>query len=275
MHGSRLLRVAAPAALLLLAAGCGSKASSAGPLTTAPSGTTVAGATQSTVAGDGQGGPGGGGGNRARLANLTPAEQAGLKIYAQCLVDQGISSPILTRIAAGQFGGRPTTTTVAGQAPASTVAGGDQGGGGFGGGQGGGGQGGGGFGGPPVSIDATKLKAATDACATKAVAGIDITTFLQGRGGGGGGQFGQAIQAYLSCLKDHGYVPATTTTAPGATTTTVAGQPPRANRGGFGAIDQNDPAYKAADATCHALLPANFGQGGPGGANASTTTTVA
>jgi hypothetical protein len=94
---------------------------------------------------------------------------------------------------------------------------------------------------------------------------------LRPKGGFGGGRFGggtganaQALQAYRSCLSDHGI------TLPaggfggrrngGSTTTTVAGAPVPTT------IDRNSPAYQAAAQACQALMPAGFG--------GSTTTTV-
>jgi hypothetical protein len=87
-----------------------------------------------------------------------------------------------------------------------------------------------------------------------------------GRGGFGGGNAAnsQALQAYRSCLSDHGV------TLPaggfgrrngGSTTTTVAGAPVPTT------IDRNSPTYQAAAQACAALAPQGFG--------GSTTTTVA
>jgi hypothetical protein len=91
----------------------------------------------------------------------------------------------------------------------------------------------------PAGVTQAAYDAAQTACRDKLPTGA----FGGGRGGQGGAG-SPAIQAYLSCLKDHGVqVP-----------TTVAGQP---GGGGMGAIDRNSPAFQSANATCSALLPAN------------------
>jgi hypothetical protein len=90
---------------------------------------------------------------------------------------------------------------------------------------------------PPAGVDATKYKAALDACMSK----------LPARGANGPDS--SAFQAYRSCLKDHGV------TFPAA-----------GGSGGAG-INRNDPKVKAALATCQPLLPT-------GGFGRSTTTTT-
>lgn len=123
----------------------------------------------------------------------------------------------------------------------------DAGAGGNGGGLPPGGFGGGGFGGTPQSlpkgVTASQYAAAQKACASKLPSG--------GFPGGGTGG-GQAFQAYLSCLRDHGVA-----NSGGASPTTAVGasrSQPTFNR--------NDPKFAAANKVCQALLP-----------NRSTTTT--
>lgn len=67
----------------------------------------------------------------------------------------------------------------------------------------------------------------------------------------------QQLDAYLSCLKDHGV------TVPDQTATTDPNQPRTR-------IDQNDPTVIEANKICGVLRPT----GGPGGGQGSTTTTV-
>jgi hypothetical protein len=90
---------------------------------------------------------------------------------------------------------------------------------------------------PPAGVDATRYKAALDACMSK----------LPTRGADAPNN--SAFQAYRSCLKDHGVTL------------------PTAGGSGAGAINRNDPKVKAAFATCQPLLPA-------GGFGRSTTTTT-
>jgi hypothetical protein len=71
-----------------------------------------------------------------------------------------------------------------------------------------------------------------------------------------GGANSQALQAYLSCLSDHGVTVPTTTSGSSASGTRASGSVLNAVR--------NDPKFAAANQTCRALLPT------PGG---STTTT--
>ena len=103
-----------------------------------------------------------------------------------------------------------------------------------------------GSGGPAISIpgvSAQQLQAAMSACGSKLPSG--------GFGGGAGNS--QALQAYLSCLKDHGV------TVP----TSTSGTTPRGQGSVLGAV-RSQPKFAAANKVCQALLP-TFG--------ASTTTT--
>lgn len=158
-------------------------------------------------------------------AGGTNPNAAALTAYRTCLTDHGVTLPT-----------RPTTATVAGAAPATTVAG-----------QGRGANGG--FAGGIQAIMADPAnKTAVDACASLVPAG--------GFGQGGQGRApnparAAARQAYYSCLSDNGV------TVP----TTVAGGPPVS-------IDQTAPAFAAANAKCQALLPART-------PNSSSSTTVA
>lgn len=106
--------------------------------------------------------------------------------------------------------------------------------------------GGNGGGGPSISIpgvNTQQLQAAMSACRSKLPSG----------GFGGGAANSQALQAYLSCLKDHGV------TVPTSTSGTTPGGPGSA----LGAV-RSQPKFAAANKVCQALLP-TFG--------ASTTTT--
>jgi hypothetical protein len=73
------------------------------------------------------------------------------------------------------------------------------------------------------------------------------------RPSGGNGGNSSAIQAYVSCLADHGVAVSTTTstTAKAGTTnsTGAAGRRPPS-------FDRNDPAFAAADQACAPLRPA-------------------
>jgi hypothetical protein len=80
----------------------------------------------------------------------------------------------------------------------------------------------------PPGVDQAKVAAARLACES-----------LQPANRGANGPQGQAFQAYASCMKDHGV--------------TVAGGGPG---GGPGGPDREDPAFKAADAICAPLRPA-------------------
>jgi hypothetical protein len=155
------------------------------------------------------------------------AGAAGFQAYRACLSQHGVDLPARAR-----------TGT-----PPSTGAGGGQGGGPPGG-FGGGGLGGGGLGGTPPSlpkgVTAAQFAAAQKACASKLPAG--------GQRGAGGGA---ALQAYVSCLRDHGV------TVSGSTSATTTAGAPRPT------FDRNDPKFAAANKVCQALLP-----------NRTTTTTA-
>ena len=79
----------------------------------------------------------------------------------------------------------------------------------------------------PPGVDASTFEAARQACQSQLPA--------NGGPGGPGGQNSSAFQAYTSCLKDHGV------TLPA--------------NGGFGGVNRDDPAFKAADAVCAPLRP--------------------
>jgi hypothetical protein len=112
----------------------------------------------------------------------------------------------------------------------------------------GGGSGGGGGGLQSIVTDPAN-KSAVDAC--QSLLPVNGLTAGFGNGGAANPARAAARQAYDSCLADNGVV----------VPTTVAGGPPPS-------IDQNDPAFAAANAKCAVLLPAR-------GTNGSTTTTVA
>lgn len=95
--------------------------------------------------------------------------------------------------------------------------------------------------GPPSSVDAA-TQAAFQACASLRPA----------NGFRGNGANSQAMQAYVSCLKDNGVQVAGTTAS--------SGPPP--------SFDRSSPAFAAADAKCHVLLPERP-------ARTTTTTTAA
>lgn len=182
---------------------------------------------------------GGGGSASASSTTTTTTPGRGFRnaAFTSCLKQHGVTLP------AGSFGGRRPN----GASGASGASGG-------GGRQfGGGGGGGGGFfggGGPAISIpgvSASKVQAAFSACRSTLPSG--------GRFGGGGfgGANPAALQAYLSCLRDHGVTVPTTTSG---TTPGRSGSVLRAVR--------NSPKFAAANKTCQVLLP-TFG--------ATTTTT--
>lgn len=112
---------------------------------------------------------------------------------------------------------------------------------------GGGGPGGGGT---PNSIPGLTAaqQSALNACRSQLPSG--------GRNGPGGGANSQALQAYLSCLSDHGVTVPTTTSGSSTSGIGASGSVLNAVR--------SDPKFAAANQTCRALLPT------PGG---STTTT--
>jgi hypothetical protein len=78
----------------------------------------------------------------------------------------------------------------------------------------------------PPGVDAAAFQAARDAC----------KSLMPGPGANGPGAQSGAFQAYASCLKDHGI------TLP--------------DNGGFGGVNRDDPAFKAADTICAPLRPA-------------------
>lgn len=82
----------------------------------------------------------------------------------------------------------------------------------------------------PPGVDASTFEAARQACQSQLPADRG-----NGGPGGPGGQDSSAFQAYTSCLKDHGV------TLPA--------------NGGFGGVNRDDPAFKAADAVCAPLRP--------------------
>ena len=226
----RRLTVVALGAAALLAA-CGG---SNGPTNAAASPTSVATPTESTatttsttVAGDGSG----------------TDRRAQLQAWRDCLSQHGVTLPTFTGGDPGSQGGPPPSdgatppsgvpngstpngSTPTGSAPA----------------------GGPGQGGPGGNIGSI-VQDPANAAAVQACASLQPQAGF-GTGGQGGGQRGQAMQAYLSCLKDHGVeVP-----------TTVAGGPPVS-------IDRNAAGFAAANEVCQALLPQRT--------NGSTTSTVA
>ncbi len=96
----------------------------------------------------------------------------------------------------------------------------------------------------PKGVTQSQFDAAEKACASKRPTG--------GFGGGGGAGGQAAIQAYVSCLSDHG-VKVTSSSA----ATTAAGAAPTPQ------FDRSDPKFAAANKVCRALLPSG----------ATTTTT--
>jgi hypothetical protein len=142
-------------------------------------------------------------------ASASASASAGLQqmaAYRQCLSQHGVTLP-------ARPSGRPS------------------------GGPGGGGFGGGGFGGG-ASADPTRQKA-MQACAS-------LRPRFNGRGGGRGGFNSTAMQAFTSCLKDHGVVL------------------PSASPGGRGlrGLNTADPKTAQAYQTCRVLLPQR-GSGSP------------
>ena len=153
---------------------------------------------------------------------------AALTAFRTCMSSHGVTLP--TRVRIGSPNGGPPGSTP-GETRPSGASGGLGGGFGFG---------GGGdlvnrFSTPPAGVDPTKYAAALAACkSTLPTRGSVINN--------------SAVQAYRSCLSDHGVTLPTT--------------------GGAGSINRNDPKVAAAMKTCQALLPA-------GGFGRATTTTVA
>lgn len=193
----------------------------------------------------------GGGGSSPKVSAATTTTTAGRggfrnAAFTSCLKQHGITLP------AGGFGGRRPRAGGTGSTGATGASG-----------SGGRFRGGGGFGGPPISIpgvSAAKVQTALSACRSQLPNG--------GRFGGGGNGFVNpaALQAYLSCLRDHGVTVPTTTSGPAPTGTgspgSVTGRPGSELR-----AVRNDPKFAAANKTCQVLLPARGG--------ATTTTTVA
>jgi hypothetical protein len=216
---------------------------------------------------------------------MTDEQRAQLKTYADCLSSHGVTIPRLERIAQGNgqrpTGGAPTNGSSLPNAGAPN------------GGARNGGTPNGGT--PPSTIDQAAFTAADAACAADRPAGIDVQQLVRGFGGGPGGQGAagfQQLQAYFSCLSDHGVKTpdfsqrqrgtgtngtAAKGTGPNGAAPTgsaPAGTPGGANgsggpRGGFLDSVRNDPNFAAADQICHALLPAGFGNSTP-----STTATT-
>ncbi len=140
--------------------------------------------------------------------------QQAMKAYTDCLSQHGVTLP----------SGRPTGVRPSGSPGA--------GGGGYG----------GGFGG--ASADPSR-KAATQACASLRPQG-------NGQGRGGGGFNSTAMQAFVSCMKDHGVtVPAT---------------------GGIRSLNTADPATADAFKICQPLMPARSSADPSSGATAEATT---
>jgi hypothetical protein len=178
-----------------------------------------------------------GGGGSANASSTTTTTTAGRGFqsaaFTNCLKQHGVTLP------AGGFGGRrPDAGTGGTGGPGGT--GGTPGTGGFRGG-----------GGPAISIpgvSASQIQTAFSACRSQLPNG--------GRFGGGGFGGGNpaALQAYLSCLRDHGVTIPTTTSG---STPARPGSELRAVR--------NSPNFAAANKTCQVLLPTS---------GSSTTTTT-
>jgi hypothetical protein len=123
-------------------------------------------------------------------------------------------------------------------------------GGGFGGGSGGGGTG---------SSNNSKLQQAMQACASLRPSFGSGGGGFGGGGSGGGGAFGQAIQAFRSCMSSHGEtIPATRPTSPPA-----AGSSP-ADRF-LNGLNPGNPKVAAALKACESKLPSFTGGGGAAG----------
>lgn len=154
-------------------------------------------------------GCGGGGGNSSAAATNTSAAGGDTNAFRDCLKEHGVDLPDnLGQGAPGQ--GQPPN---GGQPPTGQQGG-----------------------GPPFG-DNPKFQEALNACQDKAPAG-----------GFGGPRGSQELQAYTSCLRDHGVdVP-----DPSSSTSTSTGQstPPPT-------FDRNDPDFAAANEACQALLPSS------------------
>ncbi|WP_329366775.1 hypothetical protein OG896_18290 [Streptomyces sp. NBC_00669] len=154
-----------------------------------------------------------------------------MEAYRQCLSQHGVNLPTFKRPSGGaRPSGRPSGD------PSGRPSGGYRG--GFGGGFGG-------IGG--ASPDAATQKA-LKACASK-----QPKFPGGGPGGANGGADASAIQAFTSCLKDHGVT--LPTPSPDASPSAGNG---RGGYGGFGAIrnlNTADPKTAKAYATCKPLLP--------------------
>lgn len=87
---------------------------------------------------------------------------------------------------------------------------------------------------PPGSRPSTSLPTGTDQAAVQAARDACKALVPADRPNGPGMQTG-AFQAYASCLKDHGVV--------------------LPDGGGFGGVNRDDAAFKAADAVCAPLRP--------------------
>jgi hypothetical protein len=186
----------------------------------------------------------------AGTTTTTNANQARFAAYTACLKAHGVANPQSFGGFGGLRGGQgnrpPGQDPQAGpngQSPEGQAQGGQA--------QGGQAQGGSTPSTPRTTLapaERAKLQAARQACQDKLPAG-------------GANPGGQAFQAYLSCLRDHG-VPVPTTAAAGASQGAAGPGGP----GGRPAIDRNNPAFATANQVCAPLLPNR----GPG----VTTTTV-
>ena len=202
------LLVGPAVALSVAVAACGGGTTTSGATpTTARSSKTAAGATKTS----------------------TPAGQAAMTKYVQCLTSHGV--PANAAGGFGAFGGRRGTgstsgSTVPGSQPTGTRPAGTR---------------------PTIPA---QYQAAFQACRSLRPTGA----------GFGGGAFNSAqFAAYRNCLKLHGVtLPTTPTTKPGQT------PPPGGTRGGLGAggafgPQANTPAFQQARQACASLLPARTG----------------
>jgi hypothetical protein len=182
------------------------------------SGSSAGASTSTTTAPAGQAGQTGGNGGRFGTA---------LNAFRECMSSHGVTLPTGAR-----NGNRTPPSTTPGETFPR---------------RGGGGSGFGNFANrfntAPPGVDATKYKAALDACRSKLPTGSGLPD-------------NSAFQAYRSCLQDHGVtLPATGTAGSG------------------NGINRSDPKVQAALKTCAPLLPAGFGR--RGGTGSTTTTTAA